>query len=565
MKIINWLKKKENFVPIILFILAVLPFIPNTRDFFLSDDWDFLTQVANPHQPLWHYLFTNYVGTNSGGSYRPLTIYFWLFIHHFWQLNYFWYHLAQLLLHAADAVLLYLVVLNFIWPEKQTDRFVLAAASSAVFILLPNHAEAVAWIAAVCDPLCAFFYLASLLGLLFCLRYFRARFWLYAASLLFFLAALFSKEMAMSLPFIILFFSAYRLWQKRDKAVMILFTLPYFLILAGYFWLRYRAIGLFFGYYGEEHLHFGLTKTLAVYGDIVSSFVLSDYWRTIFSLWLNDHLAAIFIIFALFLAGLGFLTWKKKWSVWPWLVFASLAISLVPVADFGVNLTKTYFSEEGERYGYLPSLFAAILIALAFIAVWKKIQNKLSLRVVFIILIMAIAAGLGGQLLAKNQRYEVAGLVAQKALANAVAQMKQGDYVGALFFGLPDNFHGAPIFRNGWQEAIAFYLPKPPIILSPFNRTAYQPAGQFAVTRYNSGDFDYYDINAAKSIIAKPNFSSADYATLLNNYIFEPGGSNDRYFGNRLSISLSRSLAANPGIGLFFWNGASWTVMAGQP
>ncbi|MDD4902209.1 MAG: hypothetical protein PHE24_03655 [Patescibacteria group bacterium] len=597
---INWLKKsafakamadkKENFVPIIIFILAALPFIFNFRDFFVSDDWDFLTQVANPHQPLWQYFLTNYVGTHAGGSYRPLVVWFWAFCHHLWQLNYFWYHLVQIFLHAANVVLLYLIVLNFVWPNKKEDRFAWAVVAAAIFAILPNHSEAVAWLAAIGDPLCSFFFLASLLPLLFCLKYPRAKYWLYAGSLVFFSAALFTKEMAISLPFIVLIFAGYYqasernnaaprgdyfrasadkiiyFWKNRAsvKMIKILFVVPYFIILAGYLWLRYRAIGLFFGYYGAEHLHLGLMKTAAVYGDIITSFVLSDNWRTIFSLWLNNNLVIVLAAGILLFVGLLYLTWKKKWPVWPWLVFLSLLASLAPVASFGINLTKTYFSEEGERYGYLPSLFFAIILAAGIIALWKKNNNKLYSRIIFSIIIILIAGGLAGQLLVKNWRYQQAAIVAQKSLSGAVALMRQGDYIGVLFFGLPDNFHGAPIFRNGWQQAIAFYLPQPPIILSPFNRTADETGQKFAVEKIDQNNFNYYSVKAAKSILAKPNFSSADYSTVLRDYIFEPAGINDRYFGDSLLITLSKDLAANPQVALFFWDGEKWVVLIGQ-
>ncbi|MDD5527690.1 MAG: hypothetical protein PHO56_01795 [Patescibacteria group bacterium] len=552
--------KKENFAPLAIFILAVLPFVFNLRGFFVSDDWDFLTQVANPHQPLWRYFFTNYVGTHAGGSYRPLVVWFWAAAYHFFQLNYFWYHLVQIFFHAANAVLLYFIVLNFFQPEKKQERFILAAIAAVIFAILPNHSEAVAWIAAVNDPLCAFFYLASLLSLLLCLKFAKAKYWLYAASLLFFSAAIFTKEMAMSLPFIVLIFAGYYFWQQRERAAKILIATPYFIILAGYFWLRYRAIGLFFGYYGETHLHLGLAKIAADCADIVIGFVLSDKARAVFSLWLNNNLVIISVIFSLLLVWLIYLTWKKKWAAWPWLIFLSLLVSLAPVASLGVNLTRTYFSEEGERYGYLPSIFFATIAAALIIARWKKIKHRLPCRIIFPIIICLLAVGLAGQLLIKNWRFAEAAAVAQKTLQGAVTEMRQGNYAGVLFFGLPDNFHGAPIFRNGWQEAIDFYLPKPPIILAPFNRTAYELNQKFFVTKINHSDYDYSGENKAKSILAKPEFISADYSTVLSDYVYEPAGSDDRYFGGSLAVYLSDKLAANPQVGLFFWNGEEWEI-----
>jgi hypothetical protein len=382
---------------------------------------------------------------------------------------------------------------------------------------------------------------------------------------LFFCAALLAKEMAMSLPFIVLFFAFYYWWKNRVniKAIKILFVVPYFAILAGYFWLRYRATGLFFGYYGTEHLHLGFNKIAAVYSDLIISFVLSDQARTVFSLWLNDNSAIILAVAILFLTGLLYLTWKKKWPAWPWLIFLSLGVSLVPVASFGINLTKDYFSEEGERYGYLPSIFGAMMLAAGIIARWKRI-NKIYCKIAFPIIIILIAAGLAGQLLVKNWRFEQAGIVAKQALEGAVEQMEQENYLGVLFFGIPDNFHGAPIFRNGWKQAIAFYLVKPPIILAPFNRTAYEAGQKFTVDRTGGNHYDYASADGSKTILAKPKFSSEDYSTALKDYIFDPAGINDRYFGSALDIGLSVNLAGNDQVALFFWNGGGWEILSAK-
>jgi hypothetical protein len=433
----------------------------------------------------------------------------------------------------------------------------------------------VAWIAAAVDPLCAFFYLASLLALLLCLKTKRAKVYLYAASLLFFLAAIFTKEMAMSLPFVVLIFAAY-CFIKNRQPTKILFTVPYFILLAGYFWLRYRAIGLFFGYYGEEHLHLSLAKIAAAYGDIIISFVASDRLRTIISLWLNNNLLIVFIVLILFLGALKYFNEMRKLPSWPWLIFLAMLVSLVPVMNFGVNLTQIYFSEEGERYGYLPSLFFSVLLAGAVLSL-RAPREAIPLRteknglflfvcsdkktIILSGLMVLISAGLLGQLLVKNCRQAEAASLAHSSLFSAVAGMREENYRGVLFFGLPDDYHGANIFRNGWQEAIKFYLPDPPVMLVPFSRTAIERWQKFTVEKIASNAYNYASTDKAKLILAKPEFSSPDYSTVLNNYVYEPQSSTNRYFGDKLSITLSPELAAQNNVALFFWNGNYWSVL----
>jgi protein O-mannosyl-transferase len=563
MKFIAWLKKKKHFVPIIIFILAALPFIFNSRDFFLSDDWDFLTQAASGQQPWWRYFFTNYIGTHTGGSYRPLMIICWIIGHHLWQLNPFWYHFVQISIHAANAVLLYFLVNNFICPKAEKKRFVLAVLAATIFIILPNHSEGVLWLAAISDTFAAFFFLLSLLLLLFAARSPRRAFWLYAASLAAFAASLLFKEMGMSLPFVVAILAVYYFFFCRENRGLIRTSsavIPYFAVLALYFYVRYKAIGIFFGYYGENNLHFSWVRTISGFYDLAASFIFSDKWRAVLSLFISDHWAIFTFLFALAAAVLIFIGWKKKHGLFPVVIFSALFVSLLPAAYLGMDLAQNYFSEEGERYAYLPSIFFAWLAAILLFAIWEKIKDFFKFRTLGIVLAIVIVICWGGKLIEKNWRFYEAGRIARLSFNDAVEKIEQGSYAGAVFFGLPDGFHGAPIFRNGFGQAINLAMTAPPVILAPFNHTAYLSGEKFYVARLSENNFSYSSTDKSKLVIAKPEFYSADYQTSLNDYIFERKGINNRYFGQSLDINISSGLADSPRTALFFWNGAGWTI-----
>ncbi|HEY5996627.1 MAG TPA: glycosyltransferase family 39 protein, partial [Candidatus Deferrimicrobiaceae bacterium] len=106
------------------------------------------------------------------------------------------HHLTSLLLHVANVLLL------FLFLRDATGAVRRSAFVAALFALHPMHVESVAWIAERKDVLCVFF---SLLSLSAYVRYARkpdaAR---YAAVLLPFAAALLSKPMAVTLPFLML-------------------------------------------------------------------------------------------------------------------------------------------------------------------------------------------------------------------------------------------------------------------------------------------------------------------------------------------------------------------------
>ncbi|MBI2525709.1 MAG: hypothetical protein HYV93_06970 [Candidatus Rokubacteria bacterium] len=168
--------------------------------------------------------------TTLMGHYIPLT---WLSL----GVNYalggmdpWGYHLGNLLLHAANAGVFFLVARRLLAAGFATrDVSVLAGAALAalVFGVHPLRAESVAWVTERRDVLCGLFYLLAVLA------YLRGtegegaiRPGWRALSLLAFLAALLSKAMAMTLPATLLLLDLYPLrrtglgWKAllREKA-----------------------------------------------------------------------------------------------------------------------------------------------------------------------------------------------------------------------------------------------------------------------------------------------------------------------------------------------------------
>lgn len=132
----------------------------------------------------------------------PLT---WLTLaadHALWGLNPFGYHLTNVLLHAANAVLFFWIALRLLPREAGAP---LAAAAAALFFALhPLRVESVAWVTERRDVLSALF-------LLFCVLAYGERgarpeagSRLYLASLFFFSLSLLCKSSGMMLPLVLL-------------------------------------------------------------------------------------------------------------------------------------------------------------------------------------------------------------------------------------------------------------------------------------------------------------------------------------------------------------------------
>ncbi len=141
-----------------------------------SIEWAFTTfHSSNWHPLTWisHMVDWNLYGKDPGG-----------------------HHMTNVLIHAANAVLLFLLLLYM------TGFLGRSAIVAALFALHPAHVESVAWIAERKDVLCAFFCFATMLGFAW---YVRKPSWRrYALVAAGFACALMSKPMAVTLPFALL-------------------------------------------------------------------------------------------------------------------------------------------------------------------------------------------------------------------------------------------------------------------------------------------------------------------------------------------------------------------------
>lgn len=184
--------------------VTVLVFWPCVRNGFINaDDPEFLIR---PYRGLAasdiRGMFTSFYFSN----YVPLSLLSLSADFAAWGMNPFGYHLTNVLLHAANAAVFYLLALELLALGGATDDDRWAAAAAALlFSLHPLRVQSVAWISERRDVLCGFFFLLSLL---FWLRSFRpgrlrgadGR----AASLGSFFLALLSKSAAIPLPLVLI-------------------------------------------------------------------------------------------------------------------------------------------------------------------------------------------------------------------------------------------------------------------------------------------------------------------------------------------------------------------------
>ena len=166
-------KSASRFLPAIVFFLTFVTFLPALSNGFLH--WQDTSNLIDTSS----YRSFNWVGltwmftTLHGGHYQPLTWLSFAVDYGLWGLDPFGYHLTNLIIHSANAALVYVVAAQLLPtdpPYKSDVNPILcwtAAVAVLAFSLHPLRVESVAWISNRNNLLSVFFLLA---GLAFYLR-----------------------------------------------------------------------------------------------------------------------------------------------------------------------------------------------------------------------------------------------------------------------------------------------------------------------------------------------------------------------------------------------------------
>lgn len=419
-------------------LVAGMLFLPALRSYFSCDDFLHLGTVIQGSLP--------FAPTGSGrGFLRPLVGLSFLVEHRLWGIHPFGYHVSNVLLHGANSVLvtcLSLLLLPPGPPHRATSR--LAGLS---FLILACHAESVSWISGRTDLIATFFSLLTLCAVVGGLR--QRRPWMLIVGGACFVLALFSKESALALPFVVVVTAGY-LWQEGtatpSRRYVISSAVATMAILAGYFVLRYWQLGAFIAGYGAQgHLRF--------HQDLLAQAAARFMWRVYLPplpVEMAGHLSPfasrlgdLFTV-ALILQGLvwAFLAWKRP--AWRKYFFCYVAfwLALLPVINVRVQWTNV----EGERFLYLPSIFAALGAA------W--ILGGLTRPLIRRILIGAFILFQCVTLWNSNYRWYQAAEVAEEITRGI---QRYGHEKPLVLVNKPDSLDGALIFRTGLTDAVQYF------------------------------------------------------------------------------------------------------------
>ncbi|HEY4272317.1 MAG TPA: tetratricopeptide repeat protein [Candidatus Udaeobacter sp.] len=219
---------------VVLAAATIFAYRPAWHGGFLWDDDDYvinneLLTAPDGWQRIWFSL-------DSPSQYFPLTYSTFRIEHALWDLNTTGYHWVNLLLHVANALLIWVVLTRLKVPG--------AWLAAAIFALHPVQVESVAWITERKNVLMGFFFLLTLLAWIAFLEERTRRPWLfYCLALVLYVLALSAKATACTLPaalFLILWLQKKPINMRRLIQIVPFLVLGTAMGLLAVWWERYH-------------------------------------------------------------------------------------------------------------------------------------------------------------------------------------------------------------------------------------------------------------------------------------------------------------------------------------
>jgi len=404
---------------VILFLLAFIVLGRSLNIYFISDNISHILKAwGNLANPQYYY-------------YRPVvetTLILDRFIHGMEPAG---FHLTNLLLHIINTMLVYILAGKII-----NQRF-FAFSAALIFLLHPIHSLNIFWISGRTDMVCALFFLIALIAFINYQKHFDKK-WLFV-SVAAFVSALFSKEMALSLPLIVgayLFVIAEGHKRKKIILVSVYFSIAIVFLLIKYMLNENVLSNTLHSNINPLHL---IKNTAAYIGLLIvpgghlqiGAFLKANPWFFLI-------LSVSVIVFLL----ITFKWWRKS----KWLVFFMVVIlvSLIPVLRL---LMRWYL--------YIPSIGFAFTLAYLLFKWYGRSGLERRLSIVAMILILMIYTVF---LLKEQERWLDAGRLSGSITEEIAGQIIKGRLSRCLILNLPAELKETPVLMYGLESFINFRL-----------------------------------------------------------------------------------------------------------
>ncbi len=501
-------------VAIPLVIFSFLVFFDLVNQYFSLDYFDILYSVKD--SKLSHILLGK--GTSvAGGFFRPLGMFvFWLQMELFGP-NPVVYNTTVILLHALSAIL----AVNLLFLIFRNLRA--AVIFGIIFIVFPNHTEVMNW-SAIFDLWATPFYLAAL-NLFGYYRLSSRRSFL-CMSLFSFIAAMLSKELAFTLPAVVIvfdfFFSKTRNISLPFKKRIIDYCL-YFGLLLAVLVLTRTLFGIGAGYLNDEGKNFISFYQGNIYlliADTTRMYLLSLMYL-LAPISPKIPYQGLFIVLIILTTTITciLLLWKRRID-WPALVFCFFfsVITLMPsLATF-----RIFGVPHWGRFLYLPSVGSCYFLAVVIDGIMTRIEGT-SKRYAFIgaaVFPMIFLTKFYDNIWIKTREEN------KVIIQTIVKELREYPKYSRIYVsGIPFDDDGIPRIGPGFPSAIGLHYDREYLQASLGFLPADRPV-RLDTEQYEEGDWQYFwlvwddktrTLRPAKSIQPAINESSRSYTWNFTN------------------------------------------------
>lgn len=203
-------KYRDHIIVLILAVVCFLLFSNTLNNDFIFDDYHMIVenQYIRDLKGVWRFFYSDEITSVQipKGMYRPLLMASFSINYLLGNLVSRSYHIINILIHFLNGVLLYIILILFL----KNDTFWFALTSALLFVVHPVNTQAVNYISCRSTLLVSIFYLLSFY--LYVKKDTmppgeRLRF--YLGSLTMYLCALLTKENAITLPLLLLFYELF--------------------------------------------------------------------------------------------------------------------------------------------------------------------------------------------------------------------------------------------------------------------------------------------------------------------------------------------------------------------
>jgi protein O-mannosyl-transferase len=515
--------RRDWALALLLVIVTMLAYLPAWNG---TPIWDDNAHLTKPDLRSLEGLARIWTQPGATQQYYPLVhTLFWV-EHRLWGDWSTGYHLLNILLHCASALLLVRILRQLEIPG--------AWLAAGIFALHPIQVESVAWISELKNLLSGVFYLGSLSAYL---KFDRSRnLSFYAAALVIFALGLVSKTVIATLPAVILVI----FWWKRGRLSLkddLLPLVPFFLLgtAAGLFtaWAERNLIGA-----EGSAFHYSFTERVLIAGRAIWFYLSKFLWPLdlifVYPRWQIRQIVWWQYLFpAAVLVLLAILVWlSRRWRA-PLAGFLFFVGTLFPVLGF-LNVYPFRYSLVADHFQYLACLGIIALVASG-IALQLK-QRQLRLHPIGYVLCGALLASLTALTWHQSAMYTDIETLWRITIERNPRAWMAHDNLGAL------------LFREGRvNEAIVHFRKAVEI-----DAEQAEPQANLGNALLQNGDLDEAIAQYYNALRIKPNYAEVYYN--LGNALLRKGQADEAIDQYKKAIALKPDYADvhnNLGIVLF--------------